>query len=86
MHNPQKPTKLDETDTTILHPYILCHFAKYALCLFVRIGGLWKAMLHGCVVHVDVHGEVTLWVATDVVCLVCKSLWSVLVFVQKTFL
>ena len=29
--NTQKPTKLDENDTQ--HPYILCHFANYALCL-----------------------------------------------------
>ena len=70
--NPHKPTKLDGNDTTILshHPYILCHFVNYALCLlFVCIGGLWKAlgwvMLHGSVVHVDVHGEVMLLVTTD---------------------
>ena len=81
--NPQKPTKLDGTDPTIFSPYILCHFAKYALCLFVWIGGLWKAVLHGCVVHVDVHEEVMLW---DVVCLTCKSLWSALAFAQKIFL
>ena len=51
------------------HPYTLCHFANYALCLlFVHIGGLWKAVgwvvLYGCVVHVDVYGEVMSWVAT----------------------
>ena len=50
------------------HPYILCHFATYALCLlFVCIGGLWKAVgwvvLHRCVVHYAVHGERMLWVA-----------------------
>ena len=45
--NPQKPTKLDRNDTTTIshHPYILCHFANYALCLLVVcIGGLWKAV------------------------------------------
>ena len=49
---------VDWNDTTLLlhHPYILCHFAKYALCLsFVYIGGLWKAVrwvvLHGSVVN-----------------------------------
>ena len=30
----------------------------------------------GCVVHVDVHGEVLLWEAADVVCLVCRSYWK----------
>ena len=31
-------------------------------------------VLHGCVVHIDVHGEVMLWVTmADVVCLVCRS-------------
>ena len=38
-------------------------------------------VLHGCEVHVDVHGEVMLWVAAtqlllsmaDMVCLVCRS-------------
>ena len=30
----QEPTKLDGNDTTTIshHPYILCHFANYALC------------------------------------------------------
>ena len=41
------------------HPYILCHFANYFLCLLVMcMGGLWKVvgrvLLY--VVHVDVHG------------------------------
>ena len=39
------PTKLDGNDTTTLshHPYILCHFVNYALCLLVVcMGGLWK--------------------------------------------
>ena len=31
-------------------------------------------VLHGCVVHVDVHGEVTLWVTTDS----AWQMWSVL--------
>ena len=38
-------------------------------------------VLHGCAMHVDVHGEITLWVAATelllsleyVVCLVCRS-------------
>ena len=68
------------------HPYILCHFANYALCLlFVVIEEFWKAVgwvvMHEQVVHVDVHGEVMLWVAAtelllsmaDVVCLGCRS-------------
>ena len=59
--NPQNQTKLDANDTTILshHPYILCHFANYALCLLaLRIGGLWKAAWWVVlVVHIDVHGE-----------------------------
>ena len=35
--NTQKPTKLDGNDTTAIshHPYILYHFANYALCLLV---------------------------------------------------
>ena len=33
--NPQKPAKQDENDSTILsqHPYILCYFVNYGLCL-----------------------------------------------------
>ena len=63
-------TTLDGNDTTFFlhHPYIFCHFANYTLCLlFVCIGGLGKAVewvvVYGCVVHVDVHEEVLLWVA-----------------------
>ena len=74
----------------IITPFFF-HFANYALCLlFVCIGGLWNAVgwvvLHGCVVHVYVHGEVMLWVVgtylllsmADVVCLVCRSCGGVL--------
>ena len=45
--DPHKPAKQDANDTTIHshHPYILCHFANYALCLLiVCIGELWKAV------------------------------------------
>ena len=48
--NPQKPTKVDGNDTTILshHPYILCHFANYAfvfvICVHRRAAeGSWTA-------------------------------------------
>ena len=44
---PSKTNKLDWNDTTKLsqHPYILCHFADYALCLLVVfIGRLRKAV------------------------------------------
>ena len=44
---PSKTNQTNGNDTTILshHPYILCHFASYALCLLVVcIGGLWKAV------------------------------------------
>ena len=44
---PSKANQSNGNDTTILshHPYILCHFASYALCLLVVcIGGLWKAV------------------------------------------
>ena len=49
-------------DTTIHHPYILCHFASYVLCLLVVcIGGLFMegsgVGSAGYGVHVDVHGE-----------------------------
>ena len=41
------------------------NFANY--WLFVCTGGLWKAvecvMLHGCVIHVELHGEIMLWLA-----------------------
>ena len=45
--NPQKPANHDGNNTTTHshHPYILCHFANYVLCLLVVcIGGLWKAV------------------------------------------
>ena len=45
--NPQKPAKQDRNDTTthLHHPYILYHFANYAVCLLVVcISGLWKAV------------------------------------------
>ena len=48
---PQNPTKLDGSDTTILshHPYILCHFANYALCLLlVYTEGLIVLGMEGC--------------------------------------
>ena len=48
MHVGIEPSKtIDGNDTTILshHPYVLCHFANYALCLLVVcIGGLLKAV------------------------------------------
>ena len=45
-----------------------CAICQLALCfVFVCIQGLWKAVgcvvLHGHVVHVDVLGEVMLWIA-----------------------
>ena len=56
-----KPTEQDGNNTTTHthHPYILCHFANYVLCLLVVcIGGLRKVVgrVLLCVVHVDVHG------------------------------
>ena len=52
-------------------PYILCHFANYALCfLVVCTGGLWKTVwwvvLGVQSMYVDVQGEsVMLWVAAE---------------------
>ena len=65
---PLNNNQTNMNDTTIHHPYILCHFASYILCLLVVcIGGLWKAIGVGSAgygVHVDVHGEwVMLWEA-----------------------
>ena len=71
MHVGMEPSKTSQTTTTHLHhPYILCHFANYALYVFVScvhsrvVEGIGRVHTGGCVVHVDVHGEcVTLWVA-----------------------
>ena len=65
------------------HPYILCHFANYVLCLlFVWIGGLWKAVgwvvLRGCVVHVDVHRKVLCCGWLQLNCYWAWQMWSLL--------
>ena len=54
-------TRWNDTTTHLHHPYILCHFANYALHVFVScvhsrvVGGSWEGIA-GCVVHVAVHG------------------------------
>ena len=63
---PSKWTKLDGNGTVLYlhHPCILCHFDNYALCLVTCVysrvveGSGVSLVLHGCVVHVDVHDEV----------------------------
>ena len=40
-----QPNKMGTTPQHSHHPYILCHFANYVLCLLVVcIGWLWKAV------------------------------------------
>ena len=85
----KKPTKLDGNDTTTIshHPYILCHFAKNALCLLlvVCIGGLWKAvgwvvlgvecmlMCRGVSYVVGGCNIVAILSTADMVCLECRN-------------
>ena len=55
-------------DTTLLlhHPYIVCTSFCQLCLVFVTcaLGGLWK-VVGWHVVHVDVDGEVMLWVAAN---------------------
>ena len=56
------PTRWNYTTIYLYHPYILCHLSNYALCSIIcehsRVveGSGVSIVLHGCVVHVDVHG------------------------------
>ena len=55
-------TKQDRNDTTTLsqYPFILCHFAKYALCLLCaeeNCKSTGWVVLHGSKLHVDVHRD-----------------------------